>query len=82
MATLAQLVYNGKKQTVALYEGISKEELLDLLKTVFGTKGTIVGIVAEVNLTLNSPCLLLALLSMQFSIKFDIQVCCTNTLTA
>jgi hypothetical protein len=48
MATYAKLGYNGKVQTVALFEGLNTEELTSLLKTVFSIEGTIVGIMAEV----------------------------------
>jgi hypothetical protein len=50
MATYAKLGYNGKVQTVALFEGLNTEELTSLLKTVFSIEGTIVGIMAEVRL--------------------------------
>ena len=48
MTTYARLVYNGKVQTVALFEGLNTEELTSLLKTVFEIEGTIVGFMAEV----------------------------------
>jgi hypothetical protein len=44
----AKLAYNGKSQTVAVYEGIDADELVALLKTVFSVSGTIVGLMAEV----------------------------------
>lgn len=48
MATYAKLSYNGKIQTVALFEGLNTEELTSLLKTVFSVEGNIVGLMAEV----------------------------------
>jgi Fe2+ transport system protein B len=48
MTTYARLVYNGKVQTVALYEGLNKDELISLLQTVFSIDGNIVGFMAEV----------------------------------
>lgn len=52
MATYAKLGYNGKVQTVALFEGLGTDELISLLKTVFSVEGTIVGFMAEVRLFL------------------------------
>lgn len=49
MATYAKLIYNGRIQTVALIDGISPEEVSNLLKTVFGISGSIVGFMAEVD---------------------------------
>lgn len=48
MASYARLGYNGKVQTIALFEGMNTEELTSLLKTVFFVEGTIVGFMAEV----------------------------------
>ena len=48
MATYAKLGYNGKVQTIALFEGLDTEELVSLLKTVFSIEGNIVGFMAEV----------------------------------
>lgn len=48
MATYAKLGYNGKVQTIALFEGLDTEELNSLLKTVFSIEGNIVGFMAEV----------------------------------
>ena len=53
MATYAKLSYNGKVQTVALFEGLDTDELTSLLKTVFSIEGNIVGFMAEVCIILS-----------------------------
>lgn len=50
MATFVKLIHNGNMKTVALCEGISSEEIVSLLKTVFSVTGNIVGIMAEVRI--------------------------------
>eukprot|EP01032_Pedospumella_encystans_P013349 gene13349-15376_t len=52
MATYAKLSYNGKVQTVALFEGLDTDELTNLLKTVFSIEGNIVGFMAEKGLVI------------------------------
>lgn len=53
MATYAKLIYNNKVQTVALFDGLSTDELISLLKTVFNIEGNVVGIIAEVYTIIN-----------------------------
>ena len=48
MATYAKLIYNGKMQTVALIDGLHTGEVTSLLKVVFGIRGEVVGVMAEV----------------------------------
>jgi hypothetical protein len=52
MATYAKLIHNGKIQTIAFIEGLELEEVSNLLKTVFGINGNIVGIMAEKGLVI------------------------------
>ena len=50
MATYVALSYNGQVQKVALFEGLSTDQLTSLLKTVFSIEGTIVGFMAKVSI--------------------------------
>ena len=56
MATYAKLGYNGKVQTIALFEGLDTEELNSLLRTVFSIEGNIVGFMAEVRIISSQAC--------------------------
>jgi hypothetical protein len=56
MTTLVSLNYKGKQQTVALFEGLSPDELTSVLKTVFDFSGNVVGILAEVSGCANPFC--------------------------
>jgi hypothetical protein len=46
--TFLKVNHGGKTQTVALFDGISTEEIASILRTVFSTSGSIVGFTAEV----------------------------------
>jgi hypothetical protein len=49
----AKIVHGGKIQTVALFPGLQKEELVSLIKTVFTVSGNVVGFLAEVIFSFN-----------------------------
>ena len=49
MTSLVSLSYGGKTQTVALFEGLSPDELTSVLQTVFGFSGNVVGILGAVS---------------------------------
>jgi hypothetical protein len=52
MASYIKLLHNGTLKTIALYDGIDPNELSNLLQTVFGINGKIVGVMGEVRLLL------------------------------
>ena len=57
MTSLVSLTYGGKTQTVALFEGLSPDELTSVLQTVFGFSGNVVGILGEVGAQMLLTCI-------------------------
>lgn len=50
MTSLINVSYQGRSQTIAIYEGLKPDELSNVLQAVFGFSGNAVGILAEVRI--------------------------------